>query len=106
MQLESLDFSPHQVDHTVAVKHRGETSFENLALCCAICNQFKGTDLSAIDPLTQEVVLLFNPRRFSWDEHFVMDGHLIWPLTSIGRATAELLQFNSPERVYERAISL
>jgi 5-methylcytosine-specific restriction endonuclease McrA len=40
----------HEVDHVIAEKHTGETKFENLALCCTLCNRRRGSDSASIDP--------------------------------------------------------
>jgi 5-methylcytosine-specific restriction endonuclease McrA len=60
---EALSFALHQVDHIEAEKHGGLTTESNLALCCVICNQYKGTDLTSLDPLTRRRASLFNPRK-------------------------------------------
>ena len=52
----------HEIDHLVARKHGGPTVEQNLALACLRCNRSKGSDLTAIDTETQQVVALFNPR--------------------------------------------
>src|SRR5207302_3548881 len=98
----ALSFALHQVDHFIAEKHGGPTTEANLALCCIACNQFKGTDLFSIDPLTRRKTPLFNPRKHKWSAHFHLVGASIQPISSIGRATARLLRFNDPERVAER----
>src|SRR5205807_2542238 len=85
---------PHEVDHVVARKHRGQTAEANLAWTCFICNSFKGSDLTSIDPETGRVILLFNPRKDSWSRHFRLQGARIVPLTANGRVTEYLLQFN------------
>ncbi|HEY7386986.1 MAG TPA: HNH endonuclease signature motif containing protein [Bryobacteraceae bacterium] len=56
---ETIALIRHEVDHVIASKHGGETCFENLALCCALCNKHKGTDLTSIDPATGELQRLF-----------------------------------------------
>src|SRR5436190_12209796 len=101
---EELSFVFHQVDHIVSEKHEGLTVESNLALCCIACNQFKGTDLSSLDPLTGEITPLFNPRKHSWPDHFRLAGRRIEPLSPIGRTTARLLHFNDPERLTEREL--
>lgn len=101
---EALSFASHQVDHIEAEKHGGLTISSNLALCCLICNQHKGTDLYSLDPSTQSPTPLFNPRKHVWSEHFRLDGPYIRPLTTIGRTTARLLHFNDPELVAEREL--
>ena len=98
-----LTFQPHQVDHIIAIKHGGQSDEANLALSCIICNQAKGSDLSSIDPLTQEIFALFHPRRDRWDDHFQLRDAIIIPLTARGRVTVRLLQFNTPDRIVERS---
>ena len=58
------------IDHIVAQQHRGPTALDNLALCCGRCNRYKGPNLSSIDPVTNQMVFLFNPRTDVWSEHF------------------------------------
>ncbi|MCZ6795360.1 MAG: HNH endonuclease signature motif containing protein [Planctomycetota bacterium] len=50
--------STHQVDQVIAEKHGGETTLDNLALSCTVCNRRKGSDVSSIDPETGDVVLV------------------------------------------------
>lgn len=88
----------HEPDHVIAVQHRGATSAENLALACFDCNRRKGPNLSSVDPETGQVVSLFHPRLDQWKAQFRLDGPWIIGLTAKGRATVELLQFNTPER--------
>jgi hypothetical protein len=99
---EALSFAPHQVDHVEAEKHGGLTVEANLALCCIACNQYKGTDLVSIDPLTRRRTPLFDPRKHSWSDHFYLQGPYVRPRTAIGRATVRLRHFNDPERAAER----
>ena len=94
----------HEYEHIIARKHGGTTVADNLALSCVICNRRKSSDLAAIDPVTAEVIRLFHPRRDRWPEHFHLAGVYIASDTPIGRATANLLQFNTPERVAEREL--
>lgn len=60
---ESSDFPAHEIDHIIAEKHGGLTQAGNLALSCILCNKRKGSDLTSLDPLTGDIVLLFHPRR-------------------------------------------
>lgn len=96
---ESQDFFPHEPDHLIALKHDGETSSANLALACFYRNRFKGSNIASLDPLTGELVALFNPRAQNWTEHFRLKGGLIIPLTATGRATERLLRLNLPDRL-------
>ena len=94
----------HEIDHIVARKHRGETSEANLAWACFACNGFKGSDIVSIDIETGQVEPLFNPRQDNWSRHFrLKEGH-ITPLTSKGRVTEYLLQFNLPRSVKTRKL--
>ena len=99
---ESQAFFPHEPDHLIALKHGGETRLANLALACVDCNQYKGSDIASIDPVTGQLVPLFNPRIQQWQEHFELRGGLILPKTSVGRVTGKLLQLNLPSRVEVR----
>ena len=95
---------PCHIDHVIAEKHRGLTTLDNLCLSCPNCNEYKGTDLSSIDPKTDQIIPLFNPRKHIWNEHFRLDHVLIEPLTPEGRATVFLLRLNDPIRMDEREV--
>jgi HNH endonuclease len=88
----------------VAEKHGGTTTEANLALACAACNLYKGSDIGSIDPVTGELVPLFHPRRDRWSDAFQLVAARIVARTAAARATARLLQLNRPERVTERAV--
>lgn len=96
---ESQDFFPHEPDHLIALKHHGETLSANLALACFECNRLKGPNIASLDPLTGELVALFNPRTQNWSEHIQLNGGQIIPLTPTGRATERLLGMNLPDRL-------
>ena len=70
---------------------------ENLCLACRTCNEYKSDTTEAIDPLTGELLALFNPRQQSWKEHFQWnnDASAIEGLTAIGRATIIALRMNN-----------
>ncbi len=93
---------PHEVDHVIAEKHSGPTTLDNLAWACGVCSRNKGADISSIDPHTSKVTPLFNPRQQQWRRHFRLNGGRIEPLTASGRATANLLQFNTSENITDR----
>ena len=48
------------------------------------------------------MVSLFHPRRQRWEDHFLLRGAVIEPLTAEGKATARLLKLNLDKRVVER----
>jgi hypothetical protein len=92
----------HEVDHIIAEQHRGKTTLENLALACFHCNRHKGPNIATIEPSSQEIVRLFNPRIDRWTDHFQMREAEIVGISPIGRGTAMLLQFNSSQRIQAR----
>lgn len=93
------------VDHVVPVTQGGTDDLENLALACFHCNRRKTNRLTAIAPQTSQEVLLFNPRRDRWQDHFIWsaDGLLIVGLTDIGQATLEALAINRERVIAIRA---
>jgi hypothetical protein len=100
-QLSSLSF---EVDHIIARIHGGNSTLENLAWTCPVCNLFKGTNLTSIDRENGRVVRLFNPRRENWHNHFALKEGLILPLSAIGRVTVFLLRMNSRETINSRRL--
>jgi len=103
MRQEDEPFFRMQIEHIIARQHGGGDEASNLALSCHHCNLHKGPNLSAIDPSTSQVVLLFNPRGQSWAEHFFVQGHAIRGMTPVGRATVKLLAMNAVARVELRS---
>lgn len=101
---EEVSFAKHQIDHVIAEKHGGETVEENLALSCALCNKYKGSDIASIDSETNEIVPLFNPRTNIWSEHFRIENGIFIGLTPNARATIRLLQINNAARIEERVM--
>jgi hypothetical protein len=100
---ENVTVFRFEPDHIIAEKHRGITSLDNLAWSCPLCNRYKGSDISSVDPLTLVTVPLFHPRKQQWRRHFRLNGPLIEPLTASGRATEALLQLNHKRRVVQRS---
>lgn len=99
---QEMSFLAFEVEHIIAEKHGGTTTSQNLALACPYCNRFKGTDLGSLDPDTGQLTSFFNPRTQQWADHFQLNGAQITPLTPEGRVTANILQFNHPDRLQER----
>ncbi|MBU4270861.1 MAG: HNH endonuclease [Planctomycetes bacterium] len=91
-----------EVDHVISRKHGGPTQDDNLALACLFCNRQKGTDIASVLPGSDQLVPLFNPRRDRWADHFRLEGPIIRPLTPVGEATANILRFNTGDRILER----
>ena len=103
---ETVVLVAHQVDHVRPLKHGGATVAANLALACTLCNRRKGSDLAGVDPQTDTIVALFDPRTDRWGHHFDLHDAELVGLTPTGRATVGLLQLNRPERLAERQILL
>jgi len=97
-----VSFFPHEIDHIIAQKHGGSTTFDNLALACFECNRYKGSDIASIDPDTGQVTRLFNPRIQVWEEHFRFQRGEIIALSPEGRVTVLLLRLNDATRLQER----
>ena len=93
-----------EIDHLIPESAGGLTTEENLWLACSSCNEFKGAQTHAHDPVTGRQVRLFNPRRQAWWTHFAWstDGTEIVGKTVAGRATVLALQMNHPDIVRAR----
>ncbi|HBE50780.1 MAG TPA: HNH endonuclease [Cyanobacteria bacterium UBA11369] len=96
---------PMTFDHIQPVSKGGETTFENLCLACRSCNEFKSDSTEATDPLTGEIVPLFNPRTQRWLDYFGWspDGTRIEGLNAVGRATIVCLRMNNPVIIVARS---
>lgn len=94
----------HHIDHIISLKHHGTSVADNLAFACILCNRYKGSDIATMDPVTGEVVRLFNPRKDLWLHHFELNGPVIRPLTNIAEATIRVLKLNTPVSIEERRV--
>jgi hypothetical protein len=95
---------PFEVEHIEPPVHGGTDENSNLALACRACNVHKADALSALDPMTQTSVLLFNPRRDAWSNHFTPNlatGQIVGR-TAVGRATALRLRMNTAVQLAAR----
>lgn len=92
------------IEHIIAESHGGKTVENNLAVSCPRCNLYKGVNIAAADPLTDEPTFLFHPRRHRWRDHFRLSGAMIEALTPEGRATVFVLRLNDQERVEQREL--
>src|SRR4051812_37234216 len=91
--------TPFQGEHVVARQHRGPTEAGNLAYACLRCNLNKGPNLTGIDPRSNKLTRLFNPRRHKWGRHLRNVGALLEARTAIGRTTVAVLAMNEPNRL-------
>jgi hypothetical protein len=97
LSAETVTGIPLEIEHIIPESLGGLTVRENLWLACHRCNKYKGNRTEAMDPITQEMAPLFNPRQQPWREHFrwSLDGTQVIGVTSSGRATVEALQMNN-----------
>ncbi len=106
----SMDYSaqPFVIDHIVPIAEGGTTTMENLAFACGGCNGHKYTKVQALDPVSRELVSLYNPRTQKWLDNFVWSDDFLQVvgLTSVGRATINALQMNRSGVVNMRKLLL
>ena len=91
------------VEHIIPKVHGGTDNLDNLALACIDCNLHKGTNLTGIDPQTNQLMELFHPRRQLWDEHFELQAAYLVGKTPTGRTTIRVLNMNSDDQVKLRS---
>lgn len=93
---EEASTSRFTLDHLIPQSLGGDDSVKNLALACHRCNGRRYNFTDGVDPKTQTIVPLFNPRTDEWSKHFVWsrDRTQIAGKTAIGRATIERLDMN------------
>ena len=106
LRSESLIGMPMEFEHLLPIALGGQTVEENLWLSCRRCNEFKGKQISSIDPETEESVPIFNPRIQNWNEHFCWndEGTEIIGITPIGRGTINALNLNEEIIVVTRRL--
>jgi 5-methylcytosine-specific restriction endonuclease McrA len=104
LRTEEIMGMPMEIEHIIPEVAGGATTEENLWLACRRCNQFKGAQTHALDPMTGRRVRLFNPRKQKWKRHFKWsaDGTEIIGKTAVGRATVVALKMNHPVSIRAR----
>jgi 5-methylcytosine-specific restriction endonuclease McrA len=92
------------IDHLTPEALGGKTIEENLWLACWECNGRKASRVAAIDPISRELVPLYNPRTQAWGDHFrwTATGDQLLGLSPTGRATIRALGLNLTKRVVAR----
>lgn len=97
---------PLIMEHILPRSLGGTDERNNLAAACYRCNEFKGAKTEALDPETQQLVPLYNPRNQSWLAHFIWGngGTHIIGITPTGKATAIALRLNNDNIVAARSI--
>lgn len=95
-----------EIEHLRPVADGGTDDEENLWLACRNCNGFKHAKTTAIDPMTERQVSIFNPRIQTWNEHFEFSEEKteIVGKTECGRATVVALRLNYEQAVIARKI--
>lgn len=93
---------PFHLEHILARQHGGADTPDNLAVACHHCNLHKGPNLSGVDPETDVLSRLFNPRQDKWEVHFLQADGAVVGLTPIGRTTVRLLRMNEDGRLQLR----
>src|SRR6478672_5462978 len=63
--LERLSANRFTIDHITPRSLGGSDDLENLALACRCCNERRYNFVASVDPETQVIVPLFNPRQQS-----------------------------------------
>jgi hypothetical protein len=86
-----------EIEHIIPKARGGSNDETNLWLSCGLCNRYKGLQTSGIDSVTDEEVILFNPRNQLWTEHFQwnLEGTHIVGISPVGRATVAALRLNN-----------
>lgn len=94
------------IDHLLPRSLGGSDDINNLALACHRCNEHRHNHTEGLDPETQTVVPLFNPRQQQWDAHFIWtaSGTRILGMTPTGRATCQRLDINDERYADEDSI--
>ncbi|MEX2216675.1 MAG: HNH endonuclease signature motif containing protein [Phycisphaeraceae bacterium] len=91
------------IDHIVPSSSADDDSPQNLALACVSCSLRKGSRQHLVDPQTQALVPIFNPRHDLWSDHFRWNGPYLVGVTPVGRAVVDGLSLNRPLIVAIRA---
>jgi hypothetical protein len=93
-------------EHITPESRGGTTDADNLALACQGCNNKKYNKTHAVDPVSEELVPLFHPRRDDWHGHFTWspDCLALIGLTATGRANIAALNLNRPHVINLRRL--
>jgi len=95
---QALQGATFHVEHIRPKSVGGESSLSNLAWACPSCNLQKADRTRALDPMSRELMPLFDPRNDAWNEHFYWNGLEVESTTPIGRATIAALDLNRDRR--------
>lgn len=103
---ERLSANRFTVDHVIPKSLGGSDELDNLALACRRCNERRYNFVAGIDPETQEIVPIFNPRQQKWTDYFIWrnQGVVIEGTSPIGRTTCLRLDLNDTRYPEEDSI--
>ena len=102
-----LQVGGFEVDHILPRSRGGQTEMANVALACPHCNARKWAHIDGEEPVSGQLVALFNPRTQRWEEHFqwsVLHPFEIVGISTHGHATVARLQMNHPSLVSIRRL--
>ncbi len=104
--LQDYSSSSFACEHIILLALNGNNDLDNLANACGNCNGSKHAAISALDPITNQIVPLFHPRKDNWNDHFKWSHDLLKMegLTPTGRATIIRLKTNRQENLNLRSV--
>ncbi|RMG25661.1 MAG: HNH endonuclease [Bacteroidetes bacterium] len=96
----------YSIEHIIPLSKNGTNELDNLAYSCQPCNGHKYNKTRVLDPVSGQIVPLFNPRKHSWTAHFCWseDYLNIEGISATGRATVKALELNRKNLVNLRRI--
>ena len=104
LSLQQYVLGTLEIEHIIPKSAGGSSREDNLWMACRPCNSHKADRTHGIDPLSEETVALYHPRKQTWNDHLAWsnDGTHIVGTTPCGRVTVEILQLNNPFSVAVR----
>ncbi|MEM9946864.1 MAG: HNH endonuclease [Cyanobacteria bacterium P01_D01_bin.36] len=104
LSLQQYVLGTLEIEYIIPKSAGGSSREDNLWMACRPCNSHKADRTHGIDPLSEETVALYHPRKQTWNDHFAWsnDGTHIVGTTPCGRVTVEILQLNNPFSVAVR----
>jgi len=93
---EEASAARFEIDHILPRSKGGSDTLDNLALACQHCNAYRYNFTEGVDPQSELLTELFNPRSDDWNAHFIWKagGLEIKGITAKGRATCDRLDLN------------
>ncbi len=103
-----FSFLTFHVEHIISIKHGGQSTKDNLAYSCPICNLNKGSDIATFLDDMETPIRFFHPRKDNWNDHFQVEKDFLKMegLTPTGRATIIRLKTNRQRIMNFRKIAI